>query len=58
MSDATILYFGMFCFGLILLAFVMTMREFRRMPRRELPSPQETSRRGRMEVAAIGRVRP
>jgi hypothetical protein len=31
MSEASILYNGMFCFSLILLAFVLTAREFRKM---------------------------
>lgn len=31
MSDAAILYTGMFCFTLILLAFGLTIREFKKM---------------------------
>ncbi len=31
MTDAAILGTGVFCFSLILLAFVLTMREFRKM---------------------------
>jgi len=34
MSDTTILYAGIFCFGLILLGFALTIVEFRAMRRR------------------------
>jgi len=34
MSDSLILYTGVFCFGLILLAVVLTVIEFRQMRRR------------------------
>ena len=52
MTDAAILYTGMFCFNLIMLAFVLTIREFKKMSRTEVRTPLEPARRGPIEARA------
>lgn len=58
MSDATILYSGIFCFALILLALGLTFREFRNMSHREVRAADAPAHRERIETTAFGRARP
>lgn len=57
MSDATILYSGVFCFTLILLALGFTYREFRNMSRQEVRAANAPSHRERIETTPLGRAR-
>ena len=58
MSDATILYSGVFCFTLILLALGFTYREFRNMSRRDVRAVSAPTHRESIETTALGRARP
>jgi hypothetical protein len=52
MSDSTILYAGIFCFGLILLGFALTINEFRAM-RRRAAGKSDAGRRGASRGAVV-----
>lgn len=54
MSDDTILYAGMLCFALILLAFALTVWEFKKMKPREAPRPAAPEAKGAARARAPG----
>ena len=57
MSDSTILYAGIFCFGCIILGVVLTIVEFRQMERRrsEYTSGPRRSPQGVLAVDSVPR---